>query len=284
MCNSHKLKLTLPVHWFSGNQKKSTNCQNNRITSDPLTWYPRWFLSQNINADFIKALYRSSIQSISDISLNWTSVKFSSITELFMSSCVRRMWRTHSTDSSSAHSWQHRCDDPVCLHWWTRVQNRLGLIAIMNNACILAYAVDIHWFNIDYFNKYLYYFICTRGLVHLHLSDAFIQSDLQLHSGYTFSLVCVFPGNRTHNLLRCWRNALPLSHTGVRLFLHFWKKYVIYTIIIVLSYFEGTVNLHCYTSCTLTTLYCSKVTFLQCCHMNRYNKTFTKMWGVYSLL
>ncbi len=47
-----------------------------------------------------------------------------------------------------------------------------------------------------------------------HLSDAFIQSDLQLHSGYTFSLVRVFPGNRTHNLLRSWRNALPLSHTG----------------------------------------------------------------------
>ncbi len=36
-----------------------------------------------------------------------------------------------------------------------------------------------------------------------HLADAFIQSDLQLHSGYTFSLVSVFPGNRTHNLLRC---------------------------------------------------------------------------------
>ncbi len=35
----------------------------------------------------------------------------------------------------------------------------------------------------------------------------------------------------------------------------------------VLSYFEGTVNLHCYTSCTLTTLHCSKVSFLQCCHM-----------------
>ncbi len=27
----------------------------------------------------------------------------------------------------------------------------------------------------------------------------------------------------------------------------------------VLSYFEGAVNLHCYTSCTLTTLQCSKV-------------------------
>ncbi len=45
----------------------------------------------------------------------------------------------------------------------------------------------------------------------------------------------------------------------------------------VLRYFEGTANLHCYTSCTLTTLHCSKVSFLQCCHMKRYNKIFTKM-------
>ncbi len=52
----------------------------------------------------------------------------------------------------------------------------------------------------------------------------------------------------------------------------------------VLSYFEGKANLHCYTSCTLTTLHCSKVSFLQCCHMKRYNKIFTQMWGVYSLL
>ncbi len=52
----------------------------------------------------------------------------------------------------------------------------------------------------------------------------------------------------------------------------------------VLSYFEGTANLHCYTSCTLTTLHCSKVSFLQCCHMKRYNKISKKMWGVYSLL
>ncbi len=41
----------------------------------------------------------------------------------------------------------------------------------------------------------------------MHSADAFIQSDLQMHSGYTFSLVCVFPGNRTHNLL---------SHTGAQ--------------------------------------------------------------------
>ncbi len=51
---------------------------------------------------------------------------------------------------------------------------------------------------------------------HLHLSDAFIQSDLQLHSGYTFLLVHVFPGNRTHNLSLSWRNVLPLSHTGTQ--------------------------------------------------------------------
>ncbi len=43
-------------------------------------------------------------------------------------------------------------------------------------------------------------------------------------------------------------------------------------------------NVHCYTSCTLTTLHCSRVSFLQCCHMKKYKKIFTQMWGVYSLL
>ncbi len=56
---------------------------------------------------------------------------------------------------------------------------------------------------------YLFIFIClfivlfTFTFTFMHLEDAFIQSDLQLHSGYTITLVCVFPGNRTHNLLRC---------------------------------------------------------------------------------
>ncbi len=44
-----------------------------------------------------------------------------------------------------------------------------------------------------------------------------------------------------------------------------------------LSYFEGTAHLLCYTSCTLTTLHCSKVQFIQCFHLNRYDKIFTKM-------
>ncbi len=52
----------------------------------------------------------------------------------------------------------------------------------------------------------------------------------------------------------------------------------------VLNYFEGTANLHCCTSCALTTLHGSKVSFFQCCPMKIYNKLFTKMWGVYSLL
>ncbi len=47
----------------------------------------------------------------------------------------------------------------------------------------------------------------------------------------------------------------------------------------VLSYFEVTENLHCYTSCTLTTLHCSKVSFLQCRHMKRHNKLFKKCEG-----
>ena len=45
----------------------------------------------------------------------------------------------------------------------------------------------------------------------------------------------------------------------------------------VLSYFEGTVNVHCYTSCTLTTLHCSRVSFL--CPMKRYIKYLQKCEG-----
>ncbi len=46
----------------------------------------------------------------------------------------------------------------------------------------------------------------------MHLSDAFIQSVQVIQ----FLSVCVFPGNWTHNLLRCKRNALPLSHRNIR--------------------------------------------------------------------
>ncbi len=47
-----------------------------------------------------------------------------------------------------------------------------------------------------------HYYHLHFTITFMHLADAFIQSDLQLHSGYTCSLVHVFPGNRTHNLLR----------------------------------------------------------------------------------
>ncbi len=47
----------------------------------------------------------------------------------------------------------------------------------------------------------------------------------------------------------------------------------------VLSYFEGTANVHCYTSCTLDTLHCSKVSFPQCCHMKDIIKYLQKCEG-----
>ncbi len=59
---------------------------------------------------------------------------------------------------------------------------------------------------------------CSKGFLyylHFTFSRRFYPKRLTGHSGYTFSLVCVFPGNRTHNLLRCWRNALPLSHRNI---------------------------------------------------------------------
>ncbi len=47
----------------------------------------------------------------------------------------------------------------------------------------------------------LFAICCYLTFTFMHLADAFIQSNLQLHSGYTFSLVHVFPGNRTHNII-----------------------------------------------------------------------------------
>ncbi len=47
----------------------------------------------------------------------------------------------------------------------------------------------------------------------------------------------------------------------------------------VLSYFEGTAHVHCYTSCTLITLHCSKVSFLQCCHVKNIIKYLQKCEG-----
>ncbi len=47
----------------------------------------------------------------------------------------------------------------------------------------------------------------------------------------------------------------------------------------VLSYFEGAANLHSYTSCTLTTLHCSNVSFIQCCHIKYIIKHLQKCEG-----
>ncbi len=38
----------------------------------------------------------------------------------------------------------------------------------------------------------------------------------------------MFPGNRTHNLLRCWRNALPLSHRNTYIYLRCELKWGFY--------------------------------------------------------
>ncbi len=79
----------------------------------------------------------------------------------------------------------------------------------------------------------------------MHLADAFIQSDLQLHSGYTFLLVHVFPGNRTHNLSLSWRNALPLSHTGTIQYI-VWKYLHVYIYIYIRDTYVLYVNITYY--------------------------------------
>ncbi len=70
--------------------------------------------------------------------------------------------------------------------------------------CHYATCVDIQW------NK-------GSCLTWIHLADAFIQRDLQCIQAIHVLSVHVFSGNRTHNLLCCWRNALPLSHRNMRI-------------------------------------------------------------------
>ncbi len=100
------------------------------------------------------------------------------------------------------------------LEWFLKdhVTLKTGIMMLKIQLCV----TGINTFKMYSHRKHLFQtvIIFTFTFTFMHLADAFIQSDLQLHPGYTFSLVHVFPGNRTHNLLRCWRNALPLSHTG----------------------------------------------------------------------
>ncbi len=52
------------------------------------------------------------------------------------------------------------------------------------------------------FHLHFFMFSFTFTFTFMHLADAFIQSDLQLHSGYTFSLVC-FTGISGHCTMCC---------------------------------------------------------------------------------
>ncbi len=56
-------------------------------------------------------------------------------------------------------------------------------------------------------HNYLFMFLhCFHNLftfTFMYLADTFIQSDLQCIQAIHVLSVCVFAGNRTHNLLRC---------------------------------------------------------------------------------
>ncbi len=59
-------------------------------------------------------------------------------------------------------------------------------------------AVIVIYFSISSFLR-----VITFTFTFTHLADAFIQSDLQCIQVIHVLSLCVFPGNRTHNLLRC---------------------------------------------------------------------------------
>ncbi len=71
--------------------------------------------------------------------------------------------------------------------------------------------------------------VCPKwSYLHLHLSDAFIQSDLQCIQAIHVLSVCLFPGNWTHNLyaanamLYHWATG-TLFHVAMESQIHFSK-------------------------------------------------------------
>ncbi len=117
--------------------------------------------------------------------------------------------------------WAHDVFNSVCIwpQWQTPHLTSNNALWFFLKPCN-AWHIKLYIYFFGNIRIYLI-FTFTFTFTFMHLADAFIQSDLQLHSGYTFSSVRVFPGNRTHNLLRCWRNALttePQEHKN------FYKK------------------------------------------------------------
>ncbi len=87
--------------------------------------------------------------------------------------------------------------------------HRMSVSHGMNLKCLLRSTYYCSWRTITQNYEKITTLIFKWHVLHLHLSDAFIQSNLQcvyiralsVYSGYTFVLsVHVFPGNRTHNL------------------------------------------------------------------------------------
>ncbi len=92
---------------------------------------------------------------------------------------------------------------------------------------------------------------------YMHLADTFIQSDLQCIQAIHYFSLCVFPGNRTHNLLRCLLNALPLSHRNTWWRTRLFQLYsCIYMVHLKWLLWLGTVLLFKSIICVNSIVYC----------------------------
>ncbi len=67
----------------------------------------------------------------------------------------------------------------------------------------------------------------------MHLADAFIQSDLQYIQAIHLLSVCVFPGNRTHNLRAANAMLYPLSHRCIYIYIYIEREIIFISVIIL---------------------------------------------------
>ncbi len=101
---------------------------------------------------------------------------------------------------------------------WTNIAACIGLVQVtvyMNSSYLCAMSAVLTTSSIIK-DQSIYYYIYMYAF-----SRRFYPKRLTVHSSYTFVLsVCVFPGNRTHNL--CAANAM-LYHWATETLLYYWR-------------------------------------------------------------
>ncbi len=116
--------------------------------------------------------------------------------------CSEWYRQNESPNSNSLTRGLFRCFFISCLDSNSDGTHSLQSIYWRANDTMQWYSSTMAWRRVN--SQQIFIFKWTITFTFMHFTDAFIQSDLQCIQVIHYMLsLCVFPGNWTHNLLRC---------------------------------------------------------------------------------